>query len=83
MCFGKPVLNLYAIDDCPSLPYFEKYPLSINADMQKPLDAKVASEIEKSITEFAGKSISFEEVKEKLITCTPDYVTDSILKQLN
>ncbi|MBO5211552.1 MAG: glycosyltransferase [Clostridia bacterium] len=83
MCFGKPVLNLYAIDDCPSLPYFEKYPLSINADMQKPLNAKVVSEIEKSITEFAGKNVSFEEVEKNFIACTPDYVTDSILKKLN
>lgn len=83
MCFGKPVLNLYAIDDCPSLPYFEKYPLSINADMQKSLNSEFAAEIEKRITEFAGKHIPFSEVEKEFIICTPDYITDSILKHLN
>lgn len=80
MCFGKPILNLYAIDDCPSLPYFEKYPLTINANMQDNISPVIAKSIEKQITDFSGKTIPFDTVEKEFITCTPNYVTESILK---
>lgn len=47
---GKPIANFFRIDNCPSLPYFEKYPMSINIK-----EGDLSAEIVQKFNEFCHR----------------------------
>ena len=71
---GKPILNIYSIDDCPTLPYMEKYDMCMNIKEGEELTDELLDKIYRFCHENKGKRIPFAEIKEKFMDCTPEYV---------
>lgn len=79
---GKPIINICAVEDCPTLKYLDKYPLALNIVEDK----SIINEQKKRLKEFIFSS--FENLSEDWITkqymeCTPKYVAMKILNAIN
>lgn len=59
---GKPIINMYQVDNCPSLPYMEKYPLHCNVDLQRELDDEMVQTVETFCDKNAGRCIDSNEI---------------------
>lgn len=71
---GKPILNIYSIDDCPTLPYLEKYDMCLNVKEGEELTDELLDKIYRFCQENKGKRIPFADIKAKYMDCTPEYV---------
>lgn len=76
---GKPFVNFYKLDDCPTLYYTERYPLCLNLSEQDPdLDAAAAR-----FTDFCvqkkGKTVDRAFLETEYADCTPEYIAQKIL----
>lgn len=71
---GKPILNIYSIDDCPTLPYMEKYDMCLNIKEGAEMTDELLDAVYRFCQENKGKRIPFAEIKEKYMDCTPEYV---------
>ncbi|MBE6887138.1 MAG: glycosyltransferase family 4 protein [Ruminococcaceae bacterium] len=78
---GKRVLNLCQIENCPSLPYFEKYGNSLALYTKKEIDS---TDIEKFSSFVASdKQVSKEEILHKFADATPQYVAQQLIDAIN
>ncbi len=81
---GKPILNVYKIDNCPSLKYFNKYPLALNVkegDFSKATIDKVNVFCKNNL----GKQLDFANINKQFYFATPDSVAkkfEDILKEV-
>lgn len=76
---GKPVLNMCYLNDCPTLPYADKYPICENVFLQD--GVKVNSEkVFDFVINSRGQSIEYSEVEELFVTSTPRYVAEELLR---
>ena len=82
MCYGKMILNIYSIPDCPTLSYMNKYSLSLNIDDKEILTEAKVAKIEESIVSHYRERIDFDMVSKTFYECTPEYVTEQILSVL-
>lgn len=71
---GKPILNIYGIDDCPTLPYLERYPMALNINDGKEITDDLIEQISDFIIQSKGKQIPFEQIEKEYKECTPEYV---------
>ena len=71
---GKPILNIYGIDDCPTLPYLEHYPLAMNIKDGTEITDDLIARITQFISQSKGKQILFEQIETIYKECTPEYV---------
>jgi hypothetical protein len=55
MCYGKMILNLYNIEDCPTLSYTGKYPLAMNVFEQYPLSSEIVAALKKPFFQIMEK----------------------------
>lgn len=78
---GKPILTVKKIKNCPAQMYFEKYPLSFTLDETSKENSE--KELEEFIFKSKGKHRDFRQVKEIFHTCTPEYVSAQIFKELS
>jgi hypothetical protein len=83
ICYGKTILNIYAIPDCPTLEYLEKYPLCINVDANQKFSEDTVGLIKEKIYEFAGKQLDFSEISKLYYKCEPRYVVRQLLDTIN
>ena len=79
---GKPFINFYKMDDCPTLYYTKRYPLCLNLSEKDPdLDAAAAR-----FTEFCvqnkGKTVDRAFIEQEYADCTPKYIAEQILHAL-
>lgn len=79
---GKPFVNFYKIDDCPSLSYTKRYPLCLNiSEHNDDIDAVVAQ-----FTDFCvnakGKQLDREFLKNEFTESTPQYIARIISNEL-
>ena len=78
---GKPIINFYKLDNCPSLHYTLKYPLSLNLDEK---DQDIASAAEK-LTSFCignkGKQLEQGWVQHNYKEATPKAIAEKIMKE--
>ena len=79
---GKPFVNFYKMDDCPTLYYTKRYPLCLNLSEKDPdLDAAAAR-----FTEFCvqnkGKTVDRAFIEQEYADCTPKYIAEQILHAL-
>lgn len=76
---GKPIVNTCKHDNCLTLPYMKKYPLSLNIfEKDKISDADVR-EFENFCRNAKGKKIEFAEIQKLYETSTPKYVSNQIM----
>lgn len=74
---GKRVLNLCQIENCPSLPYFEKYGNSLDLYTKKEIDTEILSRFADFVKE--EKNIPQQQILQKFVSATPQYVAQQIL----
>ncbi|MCF0186128.1 MAG: hypothetical protein HUJ98_06545, partial [Bacteroidaceae bacterium] len=72
---GKPILNMCYFDECPTLPYMEKYELG-HSIIDDKFDAEKVLEF---CQENKGKTIPYEDVEEIYKEATPKFVAEELL----
>lgn len=77
---GRPIINIYTVEDCPSLSRLEKYPLVLNLFAGNSA-ADNAAMAEAFCRQSAGKKISWQQILQIYDHCTPAYACN-ILEQL-
>ncbi len=78
---GKPILNIYKIDNCPSLEYFNKYPLALNVK-EGDFTKETIDKINNFCTDNLGKQLDFNYVKDNFYFATPECVAKKIEDRL-
>lgn len=71
---GKPIINLYKINDCPTLPYANKYPNCISIFESMDVSTKTCERVEAFIREYKGKLMSYD----KVIEMFPEFTTSQV-----
>lgn len=79
---GKPVVNFYKMQDCPTLYYTNRYPLCLNLSEQDPdLDA-AADRFMSFCLLNKGKTVDRAYIESEYADCTPEYIAGKILEAL-
>ena len=79
---GKPILNIFKIPDCPTLPYTAKYPLALDVfETELPIRADV-DRVKDFILSKRGKTLPFSQVEAIYYDCTPEYVGERVYRVL-
>ena len=79
---GKPVVNFYKMDDCPTLYYTKRYPLCLNlSEQDQDIDAAAKRFIDFCITS-KGKTVDRTFIEAEYADCTPEYISQKILGAL-
>ena len=79
---GKPIVNVCKNRDCPTLPYMEKYPLSLNLFEEEDLLELQIEKLAQFLEESKGKHLEFSEVEKLFETATPKYCAEFIYQLL-
>ncbi len=78
---GKPIINIYKTDKCPTLQYFKNYPFALNIK-EGDYSKTTIETINTFCKEFKGKQLDFSFIEENFYFATPEYVTDEFEKIL-
>lgn len=79
---GKPIVNFYKFDDCPTLYYTKRYPLALNLyEGDKDID-DVANTFSQFCESVIGQVAERNHILEEYKDCTPGYITNMILDAL-
>ena len=79
---GKPFVNFYKMDDCPTLYYTKRYPLCLNmSEKDTNLDAAALRFIDFCV-ENKGKTVDRDYIEREYEDCTPQYIAQKILDAL-
>lgn len=79
---GKPFVNFYKMDDCPTLYYTKRYPLCLNmSEKDTDLDAAARRFIDFCV-ENKGKTVDHDDIEREYADCTPKYIANQILQAL-
>lgn len=79
---GKPFVNFYKMDDCPTLYYTKRYPLCLNLSENDPdVDSAAERFIDFCIAN-KGKTVDREYIEREYEDCTPEYIAQKILDAL-
>lgn len=71
---GKPILNFYYNDDCPTLPVLKPYPMALNVKMDAPITDELINQIVDFCTKHKGTTIPFSQIEQQYEQYTPKYV---------
>ena len=79
---GKPVVNFYKLEGCPTLYYTKRYPLALNLyEGDKDPDA-AAKHFIRFCEENVGKTVERSFIESEYADCTPEYIAQKILEAL-
>lgn len=79
---GKPIVNFYKLEDCPTLYYTKRYPLCLNLSEEDPdLDA-AAARFQQFCEQNRGKTVDRAYLEAEYADCTPEYIAQKILEAL-
>ena len=79
---GKPFVNFYKMDDCPTLYYTKRYPLCLNmSEKDTDLDAAAQRFIDFCVSS-KGKTVDRALIEAEYADCTPQYIAQKILDAL-
>ena len=79
---GKPMVNFYKLEDCPTLYYTKRYHLALNLfEGDKDIDAAAARFI-RFCEENNGKTVDRTFIETEYADCTPQYIAQKILECL-
>jgi len=78
---GKPIFNLYKIEDCPTLDYTWKYPYCYELQENR-IDAKTYRRLRRFCIECRNINLKYDYISRKYYECTVDYVSYEFLKLL-
>ncbi len=81
--YGKPILNVYKLENSPCLKYLGDYPLAVNVFEGNTLTDNFVTEVKDKLQNVIGKRIQSEKIIEQFKECTPEYVADKMLECIN
>lgn len=76
---GKPIINFYFDDNSPTLRYLERYPLSLNLNVESKEDNELITRILDFVGSCAGKTVEYSQIRRLFYEFTPEYVAGRIL----
>lgn len=79
---GKPFVNFYKMDDCPTLYYTKRYPLCLNISEQDPNLDTAAERFVEFCIQNKGKAVDRDFIEREYEDCTPQYIAKIILDAL-
>lgn len=77
---GKPIINVYKNRNCPTLPYFSKYNLSINILEDNELLESQSSELAKFIMDNRNVRLPYVSIQQEFNECTPKFVSEQFMR---
>lgn len=80
--FGRPILNITACEDCPTLPYMKKYPLSLTVADTQVADTKTAEAVQSWLQENCRKGIATTDILQLFADCTPAFIASKMLTKI-
>ena len=79
---GKPIVNFYKFDECPTKYYTEHYPLCLNLyEGNEDIDS-AAQKFAAFCLESKGKTVKREYIENEFADCTPQHIAQQILDKL-
>ena len=79
---GKPMVNFYKLEGCPTLYYTKRYPLALNLyEGDKDPDA-AAKRFTRFCEENVGNTVERSFIESEYAECTPEYIARKILEVL-
>ena len=79
--FGKPILNVIACEDCPTISYMKRYELSCTVKDVNDVFGE-AKKVQQWIIDNYKKRISLDKNKQIFEDCTPEYISNKIVSQI-
>lgn len=79
---GKPIVNIYQIDKCPTVPVLEKYQFKINIKADELKSENSKQTINNFVVESRGERIPFNEIEKLYEEYTPEFVCGCLLNKL-
>lgn|GEM_PF-6983147 len=79
---GKPVVNFYKFEDCPTLYYTRRYPLAFNLYEGDPDINKAADRFIQFCESTKGQVVDRKYILDEFKDCTPEYIANRILDVL-
>jgi glycosyltransferase involved in cell wall biosynthesis len=76
---GKPIINIYKTEDCPTLEYMARYPLGLNI-AEYGLDYETISTFRQFCLHFRNRSVNSRYIVRQYQDCTVEYVSNEFLK---
>ncbi len=76
---GKPILNLYKIENCPSLDYMDKYPVCLNVFEGDINFEKTLRRLRYFCIKYRNTNIKYQYISQKFYSSTLDYVSHEFL----
>ena len=76
---GKPMVNFFKMEDCPTLYYTKRYPLALNLYEGDADIDKAAKTFVQFCEENKGKTVDRDYILCKYADCTPEYIAQKIL----
>ncbi|MBQ9414785.1 MAG: hypothetical protein IJU16_06645 [Clostridia bacterium] len=79
---GKPIVNIYKRDDCPTLYFTKRYPLCLNLYESTDNIDDAAKQFIRFCEHTKGSFLSEEWVQKEYADCTPKYIAEKIESDL-
>ena len=79
---GKPFVNFYKMDDCPTLYYTKRYPLCLNLSEQDTDLEAAAQRFIDFCVQNKGKTVDRASIETEYADCTPEYIAQKIIDAL-
>lgn len=76
IAWGKPIINITQLEDCPTIKVLEEYPLKIHVFSESIEQEKI--NLTTFVEETKNKTIPWSEIKEKYADYTPEYIAGQI-----
>lgn len=76
---GKPMVNFYKMEDCPTLYYTKRYPLALNLYESDADVDQAAKTFVRFCEENKGKTVDRDYILHEYADCTPEYIAQKIL----
>ena len=79
---GKPIVNIYKMENCPTLYYTQRYPLCLNmSEMEADINAEAQRFIQFCV-ESKGRTVDRNYIETEFEDCTPQYIAKAIKNAL-
>ncbi|MDF2842316.1 MAG: glycosyl transferase family [Herbinix sp.] len=76
---GKPIVNLYKVEDCPTLQYLQRYPYHFSI-LEKNIERKTPDRLYSFCMRYRKERLNYSYIKNTFYDCTLEYVSEEFLK---
>lgn len=76
---GKPIINIYQFESCPTIQVLEKYPYKINLHSSNLGSNTESNLLATFLQNVVGKKVPWSEIAELYVEYTPEYVANALI----